>query len=141
MIERSEFAGDVIGLVEGGRGGRHEADILRHRRESGKQGDRLELGDITLGRAMERLRIGSARSHTVSHEDQIELRSFGDLRQLDIVGEIRTGVGLRQRMPPGGNVVPGRIKKSPELQLPLSVRHRLLHHGCGRRLNVKDYNL
>ena len=39
MIERGEFAGDVVGLVVARRRRRHEADMLGHRVDRGQQGD------------------------------------------------------------------------------------------------------
>ena len=45
MIERGEAARDVIGRVERGRAGRHQADVLGHLRQCRKQRERLERRD------------------------------------------------------------------------------------------------
>ena len=115
MVERGEFTGDVIGFVERGRGGGDETDILGDGGQSRQQGDRLELRHIASGGAMQGFRVCAACTDAVRHEDEIEFCRLGNLRKLDIMRKIRTGVGLRIGMTPCGDMVAGRIKESSKL--------------------------
>jgi hypothetical protein len=85
----------------------------RHRRQRRKQRQRLEIGDI-LSRARQRLHVGFADAEIVGEEHHVELGALGGLRDLGVVLEIDAGVGLRLRVPPGSDVVPGRIEKRAE---------------------------
>src|SRR5439155_7317829 len=46
MVERGKFAGDVVGLVVAGGGGRYEADPLGHRGDRGEKCQWLEAGHV-----------------------------------------------------------------------------------------------
>ena len=113
VVERGELARDVIGLVEARRGGGNEADALGRHRDRRQQRDRLEVGD-ELHRAALRVDVGVAHAGAVGEEDHVELGALGRLRDLDVVVEVDMSVLLRARMPPGRDMVAGRIEIGPE---------------------------
>ena len=76
-----------------------------------------------LHRAAERLQVGVAHAIVVGEEDEIEFRPLGSPGDLDIVPEIDAGIRLRARVPPGRDVVAGRIEEGAEAHLALSA-HR-----------------
>jgi hypothetical protein len=123
MVQRGELARDMIGLVVGRRSRGNETDIAGHGGQRRQQGDRLELRDVAGCRAAQRVDIRAARADAVSHEDQVEFRRFGDLRQPDIMREIGSGIGLRFRMAPRSDMVAGGIEKSSELELAFLIGH------------------
>jgi len=115
MIERREAARHVIGLVERGRGGGHQTDVLGHDRQRGQQGERLERGDRVA--ALERLQRHVEHGQVIGHEEGIELRTLqgpGEARQ---VREVEVGVCIRARVAPGARVNAHRAHERAELQL------------------------
>jgi hypothetical protein len=71
MVQRGEAAGDVVGLVVGGRGGRHQADMLGHRRQRRQQGEGLERGHRVA--ALQRRHRHVQHRQVVGHEEGVEL--------------------------------------------------------------------
>ena len=83
MVQRGEAAGDVIGLVERGGGGRDQADPLGHHRQRRQQGQRLERGG---GRAaLQRRHRHVQHGQVVGHEERVEL---APLQRLDEAGQV-----------------------------------------------------
>src|SRR5262249_2811753 len=70
-----------------------------------------------LRRTGERLDPGVAHADIIRKEYQVELGALGGLRDLDIVLKVDAGVGLRIWMPPGGDMMPGRIEEGAEPHL------------------------
>ena len=57
--------------------------------------------------------------HGVGEKDEVELGRLSQASHLDIMVEVDIGVGLRLRMQPRGNMMPGVVQKQPK-------RHRRL---------------
>ena len=81
MVERGEFAGDVIGLVVARRRGGAEADMLGDDGERRQQGQRIEIGHV-LRPAGERGEPAVAHRNRVGDEHQVELTALGGLGDL-----------------------------------------------------------
>ena len=62
----------------------------------------------------------------VGEEDHVELAALGGARDLDVMREIDPGVGLRALMPPGGDMMAGRIEKGAEPELAFLPGHGAL---------------
>ena len=125
VVERGEFAGDVIGLVVGRRCRRHQADAIRHARERRQQRQRLQVGNELHG-AAERVHVRFARRHAVRQKDHVELGALGGLGDLDIVPDVDVGIDLRAWVPPRRDVMAGRIEVGGE---PHGGAHGAVPHG------------
>jgi len=110
----------VIRLVERRRCRADQTDPFRDGSERRQQRERLELRDIAVCRAAQKVDVVAARARAVREKDQIELRGLGGLRKLDVVPEIAPRVDPRIRMPPCGDVMSRRIEKSAEAQMTLA---------------------
>jgi hypothetical protein len=113
VIQRGEFARDVIRLVVAGGGRGDQADMFGHHTQRRQQGQRLEVvrtrhaaGDVTAG-----------RRHAVGEKHRVKPGRLGDLRQVFVVGEIQPGIGRYVGVTPGRDVVPGGHQKSAEFEL------------------------
>ena len=73
-----------------------------------------------------------AHAEIVGQEDHVELAALGGARDLEIVLEIDAGVGLRARMPPRRDVMPGRIEEGAEPHLAFAGHRRPVALGDGR---------
>ncbi len=79
MVERGEAAGNVIGLVEGRRGGRNEADPLSDGGKRRQQRERLE-GGYRLA-SLQGLHGHVEHCQVISHEEGVEFRRLQLLRR------------------------------------------------------------
>lgn len=61
--------------------------------------------------------IHAADGNAVRQEQRIEPRGLGALRQRDVVRQVAPGIGLRARMAPPGDMVPGGLEKGAQMQL------------------------
>ena len=121
MVQRGEFAGEVIGLLIGGRGGGRQANVLGDHRERRQQGQRLEMGDKLDG-ARDRVHMRLAGGVAVGEEDHVELRPFRRLGHFDIVFDADIGHGIGAGMAPGGDMMPCGVEIGCKRHLP---GHRL----------------
>src|SRR5262249_2709646 len=139
MIDGGELARHMEGLVVARGGGRHEPDAACQRGERREQRERLEVRDV-LRRAPERLHVGLANAGIVGEEHHVELGALGGWRDLGVVLEIDPGIGLRPRVPPGCNMMPGWIEERAEPHLTFSAHslRRLLFRYA--RSDCRDYN-
>jgi putative oxidoreductase len=127
VIERGEAARDVEGLVEGGRGGRDEADALGGLAQRRQQREGFERAHGVA--ALERLHRHVEHGEMVGHEEGVEARALQRLREAPEVGEVEVGVGEGARVAPGTGVDADGAHEGAELEL--AVRR----HGftCTRR--------
>ncbi len=99
MVQRREAAGDVIGLVEGGRCGGDQADPLGHGGERREQGERFERGDGVA--ALQRIDRHVQHGQMVGHEERVKFSTFQrldetfEMRQVEIRVRKRAGVAPR----------------------------------------------
>ena len=121
VVERGEFAGDVVGVVVGGRCGGDQAEPLGDHRERGQQGERVERGDG--GAALERGHRHVQHGEMVGHEEGVELAALEGLREALEVGEVEIGVGERARVAPPRRMDADRAHEGAEPQLP-PIGHR-----------------
>ena len=77
-----------------------------------------------------------AHPEIVGEKDHVELGALGRLRHFHIVLEIDASVGLRARMPPGRDMMTGRIEKGAESELTFALAHRDPPCGSARRRRV-----
>ena len=77
----------------------------------------------------QRLDVRLADAEIVGQKDHVELAALGGARDVEIVLEVDAGVGLRARMPPRGDMMPGRIEEGAEPHLAFAA-HRLLVTCC-----------
>ena len=68
-------------------------------------------------RARERIHVRFAHADIVGKKDHVKLAAFGGLRDLDVMGKINSGIRLRALVPPGGDMMAGRIEKGAEPEL------------------------
>ena len=117
MVERSEAAGDVIGLVEGGGGGRDQSDAFGHAGKSGQQGQGLERGDRRA--SSQGLDRHVEHGEMVGHEERVELSALERPREaLEMLKvEIRVRVGAR--IAPPARMDSHRAHEGAEAQLPV----------------------
>jgi hypothetical protein len=55
--------------------------------------------------------MGLSDAYVVGQKDHVELAAFGSLRELSVMLEIDTGVGLRFIVPPRRDVMSRRIEE------------------------------
>jgi hypothetical protein len=120
MVERGEAAGDVEGLVIGGAGGRHQADVLGDAGQGGKQCKRLEGGDGVA--ALQRLERHVEDRQVVGHEKGVEFAALQSLDQLFDQGKIEIGVRDGAGIAPGAGMDADRAHEGAKPQLP-GIRH------------------
>jgi hypothetical protein len=65
--------------------------------------------------ALQGIKITVACRHCVSDEDEIELRAFRSLSQLDVMRKIHTSIDLCIRMQPSRDVISCRMEKPAEV--------------------------
>ena len=99
VIERGKAAGDVIGLVEGGRAGRDQSDMFGGAGQRRQQRERLERGHGVA--ALERIDGHVQHGQMIGHEEGVELSGFQfpdqllDMREIEI--GVRPGAGIAPR--------------------------------------------
>ena len=122
LIERGEHPCHMERLEIGGGRGRDQADVLRHRSQRAEQRDRLDA--MRHRGALPHIDVVGAEGRLgISVEDEVELRSLGELRQVHVVAELHAGPRVRRGIAPGRDVVPGSVQEEAKL-----------HHGnalCG----------
>ncbi|MCY1172334.1 hypothetical protein D9M73_124670 [compost metagenome] len=115
LVERGEFAGEMVRREIGRRHRRNQADLLRHRRKrrQKRQGfkiiDRRDLlGErpLTKGRDI------------VGQEQRIELRRLRRLGEPGIMRQLGQILRMYRRMQPRGEVVPHAHEKGTQFHLP-----------------------
>jgi len=138
VIERGEFPGDVIGLVVGRRGGRNEADVLRHHRQSGEQGQRFEL-HVLCGPAKRALRfVMEADADAVGQEAHVEQPAFGSLDHAYEVRERHVAVRRGIRVAPIREMIAQADHRDAELDgprwhvSPLRHQRRVMFQKTGK---------
>ena len=105
----------MIGLVERGRTGRDQSDMLGHGRQRRQQRKRLERGHGVA--ALERVDRHVQHGQMVGHEEGVELSGFELPDQLLDVGEIEIGVRPRAGIAPRPGMNADRPHEGPEPQL------------------------
>ena len=99
VIERGEAAGDMVGLIEGGRSRRDQPDMFGHGRQCRQQRERLERGDGVA--ALQRIDRHVQHREMVGHEEGVELSGLQfpdqllDMRKIEI--GVRPGAGIAPR--------------------------------------------
>ena len=121
QIERGEFARHRVGLLEAGRGGADQADVLGVARERREHRERLDPGDIV--QPVQALLVGGEHRMGVGAEHHVEQPALGGLRDLDHAGEILAGVGVAFGMPPRRDVVAAGPDEHSDLHLIGSFAH------------------
>src|SRR5262249_59992995 len=91
-----------------------------------------------IGEMADRALVAFPDREVVGDEQHVEQPALGELRQLNIVGEVHAGIGNRRRMAPRGHVMAARIEKGAELHL-LLAGHRGSFSPKGSRLNGTPY--
>ena len=91
VVERGEAAGDVIGLVEGGRAGGDQADMLGDAGQRRQQRERLERGHGVA--ALQRLDRHVQHGQMVGHEEGVELAGLQLLDQRLMCGKLKLASG------------------------------------------------
>ncbi len=119
MVERGEAPGDVIGLVEGRRGGRDQADSLRHHGERRQQGQRLERGRGAA--APQRLDRHVQYGQVIRHEEGVEPRALQGLDEAAQVLEVEVRIGIGAGIAPPGGMDADRAHERTQMKL---LRHR-----------------
>ena len=115
VVERGEAAGDMIGLVEGGRAGRDQPDMFGDAGQRRQQRERLERGDGVA--ALQRIDRHVQHGQVVGHEEGVELSGFELLDQLLDVREIEIGVRPGAGIAPRAGVNADRPHERAELEL------------------------
>ena len=115
MVERGEAPGDVIGLVEGGRGGRHQPDPLRRARQGGQQREGLEGGDGVA--ALQRIHRHVQHGQMIRHEEGVELRLLQPAREMAQMREVEVRVRPGARIAPGTGVDGHGAHEGAQVQL------------------------
>ena len=124
VVEGGEPAGDVIGLVEGGRAGRHQPDALGGPGQGRQQRERLE-GCHGMA-ALQRLDRHVEHRQMVGHEEGVEppaLQRPGETLQMR---EIEVGVREGARVAPRAGMNADRPHERAKPQLPCFACHQLL---------------
>ena len=114
QVERGELAGDVVGLLVGGRGGGDEAEVLGQRRERREQRHRLEARDLGVA-ALDAAAEGDGEA--VGEEVGVEEPALGGLGELAVELEAGGAVGRGIRVAPGGDMLAAAGKEGAELDL------------------------
>ena len=114
QVERGELAGDVVGLLVGGRGGGDEADALGERRQRREQRHRLEARDLGVA-ALDAAAEGDGEA--VSEEVGVEEPAFGGPGELAVELEAGGAVGRRVGVAPCGDVLATAGEEGAELDL------------------------
>ena len=102
VIERGKAAGDMIGLVEGGRAGRDQPDMFGDAGQRRQQRERLERGDGVA--ALERIDRHVEHGQMVGHEEGVEFSGLElldqplDMRKIEIGVRPRAGIAPRAGM-------------------------------------------
>ena len=115
MIERSETPGDVVGRIERGRAGGHEAQMLGHHRQRRQQRERLERRHRMA--VLERVERHVQHGQMIGHEKRVEFGALQRLRETLEMGEIEIGVGEGAGITPGAGMDCRRAHESAETQL------------------------
>ena len=125
VIERGETAGDMIGLVEGGRAGGDQPDMFGGAGQRRQQRERLERRDGVA--ALERVDRHVQHGQMVSHEEGVELPGFEFLDQPLDVGEIEIGIRPCAGIAPGAGLNADRPRQTHRAAIDvLSSPHSVL---------------
>ena len=81
----------------------------------------------------QRVDMGFAHADIIGKEDHVELGALGGLRQFAIMRDIDAGVGLGLGVPPGRDVVAGRVEKRAEPHFLFRIVALCIRHGDLRR--------
>jgi hypothetical protein len=122
-IERGELARHDVGLLEAGRGGADEADILGVTGERREHGERLDPGDVM--QPVQAGLLGGIDRMGVGAEHHVDQPTLGGFRKFDHAREIGAGVFVALRVPPRRDVVTARPDEHPDLELALACAHGL----------------
>ena len=156
QVERGEPAGDVEGLEVGGRAGRGEAQLLRHRAHGHEHDQRVHLGgaDAVLDGVRVVVAVAVGHGEAVVEEGHVELAGLQDAGDLlVVVGGM--GIVARLRMPPGARQVRAvlRLQEPDHHHLPRHAIFSILgvlgqdrtapaiggaSTGAGRQLNLGE---
>ncbi len=123
VVERGEFARDVIGLVIGRRRRGDEADALRHHRQRGQQGQRIERRDRRA--TLQRRHRHVQDRQMIGHEEGVELSLLQLLRKPHQVLQVEIGVRICARIEPPGGMDSDGTHESAEFQLPCVAHEEL----------------
>jgi hypothetical protein len=119
VVQRGEPAGQVVGLVVGGRRGGDEPDPAGHPGQRGEQHGRLERAARTVpGVPPQRGPVGQ--------EDRVEGTALGDLGQVRPVPDVEAGERVAAGKPPRRLVVPAAHQERVEVELPFRTGHTRL---------------
>jgi len=98
MVERGEFARQVIRFIVGCRNGRNQTNMAGDGRQRGQQRQWLEMRDAR--HAAEAIVVARPHADRIGEEQGVETAALRGLRQGGVVAEIDAGIGLRLRVPP-----------------------------------------
>ena len=116
VVERGELARDVIGLVEGGRGGGDQADMLRGTGQRRQQRERIERRHG--GAALQRLDRHVEHGQMIGHEEGVEAAALQRLGETLQMREVEIGVRESAGIAPGTGVDADGTHEGAEAQLP-----------------------
>ena len=128
MIERSKAAGDVIGLIEGGRAGGDQSDVFGCARQRRQQRERLERGHGMA--ALERIDRHVQHGQMIGHEEGVEFSGFELLNQPLDMRKVEIGVRPRAGIAPRPGMNRDRPHERAEPQL--TFCHRPIPRPGGR---------
>ena len=131
VVQRRELAGDVIRIVERGRGGGDQSKPFGDHGQRGQQRQRIE-GRIG-GAALQRAHGHVQHRQVVGHEERVELAALQRLREPREMLEIEVGVGIGAGIAPPRGVDPHRAHECPQPQ------HFPLRHALPPRPNFGYY--
>ena len=140
QVERGEAAGHVEGLEVGGRAGRGEAQLARHRAHGHEHDERVHLGGANA--VLDRVRVIAAvavgHGQAVVEEGHVELAGLQDARNLLVVVG-RMGVVARLRVTPGARQVRAvlRLQEADHRHLPCHAL--LLRDGVATTRRVRPF--
>ena len=115
VIQRSETARDMIGLVECRRGGCNKSDMARNRGERREQGERLERSHRLA--ALEGLHGHIENGEMIRHEEGVELCGFKPLGERPQMQEVEIGVRIGTGIAPRTSVQANGAHESAEMHL------------------------
>ncbi len=126
MVDGEEAARDVVGLVVGGRAGRHEADAAGDRAQGGDGAHRLDmrLAPVPDAEGLGAIDGGAAgNGDAVLEEHAVELAALGHARHVGEQAEIEISLADGVGMTPSCRMASRYAEERSETQLPLGRRH------------------
>ena len=119
QVERSQAAGDLVGLVEGSRDGVAETEMARHARHQRQHRHRVDQAELAAATDIvgEAVLVQVRQAQPVGKEAGIEARMLEQPRQVFVALGIPDVVQRRGRVAPGAGVA----RRGPRLQ----VRHQV----------------